>query len=182
MIKVKNTFAIFLIVSIIILLSCSGKNGSHDFDGHGQIDAHEINLSKTFKKLTYHPKEYVATETDTLMNNGFRVKIKYYSLMDHSIRKTNRLAINQESTVFYRQFQSDIMVYKDEQLIFQTTMNDKGSAHFEKDILQFVYLDELVSSKDQVVIKYAYHDITNNQFSDHRLYIKENGTIKTEKI
>lgn len=178
----KNLLAIFLIGSFIVLLSSSGKKGRQDFGGHGQIDAHEIILGKTFKKFTYHPKEYTATETDTIMNNGFRVNIKYYSLMDHFIRKTNRLAVNQESTVFYRQFQSDIMVYKDEQLIFQTTLNDKGSAHFEKDILQFVSLDELVSNKDQVVIKYAYHDIANNQFSDHRLYIKENGTTKTEKI
>ncbi len=180
----KNILTIFLTSFTLILLSCSGKNDRQDFKPdsyNGQIDINEINLKKRFKQFKYHPREYVEIVTDTIMNNGFRVKIKYYSLMDHSIKKSNSLTTKQEPIVFHRQFQSDIVVYKDERLVFQTTLNDKESIHFEKDILQFVSLDEMISNKEQVVINYGYHDISNNKFSDLRLYIKENGSVTTEK-
>lgn len=96
----------FIILSI---LSCNGNKTKSD-TLKASVEKFKDSLG-TLENITYFPETYSETETDTILSNGFRVKIKTFTDMKHSVLNT----FKQDSIVYkhyYRELASQIVIKK----------------------------------------------------------------------
>ncbi|NER18850.1 hypothetical protein [Spongiivirga citrea] len=169
----KNIAAITIVLIGLFFIMNDGKK-EVIANEHKQLDADPIKLNQAFKKVRFLPKEYTESVTDTTLANGYHITIKYKSLMDRSIVKKD-LIINGGNETYYRKFTSSIKVLKD----------DDQLVHFElpivktnrSKILQYVWLDELASSEEKLVIQYAMYDPIADRYTDHQIYIDLEGKL-----
>jgi len=137
-----------------------------------QLDAREIKAEHLFKKVHFLPKEYTEIVTDTTLASGYHVTIKYASLMTKSVVKKD-LLINGGQETYYRKFASNITILKNNSLFFEIELPFKKLNSNE--ILQYVWLDEMESTDEKLIIKYAMYDPSTDEFKDYQLHIDEQG-------
>ncbi|EGV42023.1 hypothetical protein BZARG_2651 [Bizionia argentinensis JUB59] len=116
----KYRSLIFLIGCTIIFAGCDGRNRLHKTP---KEVLQESKLLDSFSENTnYIPEEYTEIETDTILNNGFRVHIKTFSDMENSFLELTETESVNEKTRF-REFKSDVTVFKDDAEIFHKTID-----------------------------------------------------------
>lgn len=102
-------------------------------------------LDSFSENIKFIPEEYAEIVTDTTLSNGFRVHIKTFTDMDKSIVNT----IKNNNILFknyYREIVSEVIVYKNDKLIFNKKIDNrflstKGSQYLNNEIV----VDELKS-------------------------------------
>lgn len=101
---------LLLTVIILSILSCNGNKTKSD-TLKASVEKFKDSL-ETLEEIKYFPENYSETETDTLLSNGFRVKVKTYTDMKHSVLNT----FKQDSIVYkhyYRELISQVVIKKD---------------------------------------------------------------------
>jgi hypothetical protein len=176
------------IVTIIVFTSCEGRKTSHE----ALLESIEkYDKEVTVEKSLYIPEFYSEREVDTLISNGFRVKIKTYSDMNNSVVFTKiKDTINYRT--HYRNFKFDILVKKDGKIVYQESFDkEKVNKEFgyksdldsnsliykfnELAILKSVQLETDNYSNDAINISIAYA-IPNRDFIDwHKFRIDKKG-------
>lgn len=116
----NKLFPLLLLISIIFI-GCDGRERAKQTNAEV---LKEHNLLDSFSKHTeYIPREYTEVVTDTILSNGYKVKVKTYSDMETSIPKRfTKESISHH--ILYREFVSEVSVFKDDQLVFNETIND----------------------------------------------------------
>ncbi len=115
---------IILIVCIIAIgfSSCSGRTT--------KSESLKEAISKFKDTITpieiveYFPKTYSEVQTDTILSNGFCIKVKTYSDMRHTVSHTTKSDAFTIKMDIYRKWISDIEVKKDGIVVFAETIND----------------------------------------------------------
>lgn len=74
--------------------------------------------------VEYIPKVYSEVKTDTILSNGFVVKIKNYTDMQNSVSHNYQVDSITTRTDIYRKWISEVSVEKDGKLIFNKIIND----------------------------------------------------------
>ncbi len=74
--------------------------------------------------VEYIPKVYSEVKTDTILSNGFVVKIKNYTDMQNSVSHKYQADSITSRTNIYRNWISEVTVEKDGKLIFNKIIND----------------------------------------------------------
>lgn len=152
----KKLLLLTLILTFTIFASCDGKDRAR-LSLEEKIENKDL-PSSFFEKTEYFPKEYTEIETDTILNNGYRVNIKTFSDMNNSyIKEFVKDTINYKH--HYRDFLSSITIWKDDKEIFFNTI-DKD--FFEKKIsgrrtlndmtFHNVWLDEQTSTYNNAIV------------------------------
>ena len=152
----KKLTLISLLLAITIFASCDGKDRAR-LTLEEKITNNEVPKS-FFEKTAYFPKEYTEVETDTILNNGYRVHIKTFSDMNNSyVKEFDKDTIKYKH--HYRDFLSSITVWKDDKEIFFNTIDKeffekKVSTDSDLNNMTFhnVWLDEQTSTYDNAVI------------------------------
>ncbi|WP_452597163.1 hypothetical protein [Pontimicrobium sp. MEBiC01747] len=110
-----------LLLIAIVCISCDGRDRAK-LSNAEVLKQH--NLLESFSKHTeFIPKHYTEVVTDTILSNGYKVKIKTFSDMTNSITKQ----LKKESithNIQYREFISEVSIFKDEKLVFNETIDD----------------------------------------------------------
>ena len=110
-----------LLLLIIGFTSCEGRKTS-TVALKESVEDFKKNVSIEVK--VYEPESYMEQEVDTLLSNGFRVKIKTKSDMANSVLFTKiKDTINYQT--YYRNFKFRIVVEKDGNLIFDQNFDKK---------------------------------------------------------
>jgi len=127
-----------LLLACIIFISCDGRNRTK----HSNAEVlKQHNLLESFSKhKEYIPKQYTEVVTDTILSNGYKVKIKTFSDMNNSITKQ----LKKESVthnIQYRKFISEVYIFKDDKLVFNETIDD---SFLEKHIPNISSLNESI--------------------------------------
>ena len=109
----KHFFGLLLILAISFT-SCDGKKTKKQALSES---IEEFKKTVNFETNVYIPESYMEREVDTLLSNGYRVKIKSYSDMTNSVRFSKiKDTINYQT--HYRNFKFEVNVTKDEKLIY----------------------------------------------------------------
>lgn len=109
----KHFFGLLLILAISFT-SCDGKKTKNQALSES---IEEFKKTVNFETNVYIPESYMEREVDTLLSNGYRVKIKSYSDMTNSVRFSKiKDTINYQT--HYRNFKFEVNVTKDEKLIY----------------------------------------------------------------
>ncbi len=183
----RKLFGLLLLL-ILGFTGCEGRKTSQ------QALSESIEEFKTKVDLETHvyiPEAYMEHEVDSTLSNGFRVKIKTYSDMEHSVHFSKiKDTINYQT--HYRNFKFDICVEKEGQLIYKETFDKlkvNTTLGYREDfsrtsslynfntlaVLKSISLDEENSLKNTVNINLMYAIPETDRFAIHNLSIQEDG-------
>jgi hypothetical protein len=153
-----------LIYILVIILACVSCNG-----GKTKTDALKTSVEKfkdsigTLEIEKYIPETYSETITDTILSNGFKVKIKTFTDMNQNVVNE----FKQDSITFkqlYREFNAQIRIHKDNKEVINFLVNKNfivqndpsynlNKELYDEIIIQNVWLSEYNSTlKDKVIL------------------------------
>jgi hypothetical protein len=190
----KNLLGLFLIL-VIALTSCEGRKTQSQALSE---DIEEFKKEITFEVAIYKPETYMEREVDTLLHNGYSVKIKTYADMDNTVLFTKiKDTINYQT--HYRNFKFDILVEKDGQSIYQAhfdkkkintllefdseTKSSNTNHDFENlGILKSIDVNNELPLSDSVKIDIMYAVPETDKMALHSLSIDNKGLLKVERV
>ena len=144
----KNILFIVTFV-IIACLSCDGKDRVHL--SNAQILKEHKLLDSFSEDIKYFPEKYTEVAIDTILSNGFTVKIKTYADMENSILKTYK-EDNIIHKKYYRNINSDIQIKNNNEIIYQATVNNAFLAdRIKMNIQGFVISNITISEKSMLL-------------------------------
>ena len=183
----KNLLGLFLIIAVIST-SCDGRKSQSEALTES---IKEFSKKVTLQKDVYKPNDYIERQTDTLLSNGFRVKIKAYTDLNNSVVFTHiKDTINYNT--YYRNFKIDISVSKNNKVIFNESIDKQKAIKFfnyKSTLLldsEFYNFDKLAVLKsvevnadpvntNVVAIEFLYAIPESERFAYHTLIIDETG-------
>lgn len=190
----KKLLGLFLLL-IIAFTSCEGRKTQSQALSE---DIEEFKKEVTLEIAVYKPENYMEREVDTLLHNGYRVKIKTYSDMDNTVLFTKiKDTINYQT--HYRNFKFDIQVEKDGKLLYNESF-DKKKAHslfrdytptksINKDtdfdklaILKSIEVSGNSSFSDRIKIDILYAIPETDKMTLHSLSIDNKGLLEVKRI
>ncbi len=177
-------FSVIAILLILCMVSCDGK--------HRALESHVEKLERSnlsisfFEQDIYVPEKYTASITDTILSSGLKVNVKYYAVMDKLI--TVRTNDNPNVNTHYRVFESQINVFKNNELLFddildKSDFSDAKDTEFWKNaILQYVWLDELGSTALRIRINCSFLAPSTNTYKSYSVYFNNKGTREIQLV
>ncbi len=178
--------AIIAILLAICFTSCDGR----DRASKSNIENfEESKLSNTFIDNTiYIPQQHIETVTDTILSSKLRVKVRYYSLLDKTLSIESNSSKNKTIKKHYRQFESQITVFKKNKILFTSVLNisdfiKRDNPEFcNNAILQFVWLDEFKSNEEEIQINCSFLVPNTKAYKTYKIFFNVFGDKRIELI
>ena len=185
-----NRLHILILVIIIAFISCDGRDRAY-LTNEDILQENKL-LDSFSENIQYIPEAYSEAITDTILSNGFRVKIKTYTDLNKNVSLTN-IKDSITYTKHYRNYKFDVLIEKENKVIYQkffdkNVINNemklfksdltKDSPYFNFDklaVLKSIEIDDEPSLKEMVVINLMYIIPNTKRFSTHSLMVNENG-------
>jgi len=177
-------FSLIAVLLILCFVSCDGK--------HRALETHNKKLNRSnlsesfFEQNVFVPERYTESVTDTILKSGIKVRVKYYAVMENTIAIKNNN--NSSIKTYYREFESQIHVFKNNKLHFADILNKsdfaehQNSEFWENAILQYVWLDDLESTENRIQINCSFLVPTTNAFRSYKVYFNNLGNREIELI
>lgn len=136
-------YSILIITIIITLFSCDGRYNTKK-QPVDRVAAKELLMSFT-ENVKYFPEGYTEFTNDTILSNGYTVKIKNYSDMENNVLQTFKRSTTTNKH-YFREVITEVEVYKNNKQIFKHVLDDAFLSLSNTDyVLNQVYIDEIKS-------------------------------------
>lgn len=178
-----------LLILPIIIAFCSCESRQTKNDLLQKSISKYKNDFKLIEVKNYYPKAYNEIITDTLLSNGYRVKIKTFTDMNNAVSVVSKTSTIYQ-TDYYRQVTSEVVVFKNNKLIFNKSFNsnflkqhifeNKNSNNF---INNYVYVDEAASINSNKLVLIASQISPKSNIKDiYKIEIDETGLFTLNKL
>jgi len=174
-----------LLVFILIFASCDGKDRSR-YTHQEKLEKSKLSES-FFEQVKYKPELYSEVKTDTILSNGFHIKLKVYSDMNaYVLRESKKDTINYKH--YYRIFKGELIItLKNKEIINQTIdkslfSNNTNSDFWKAAILGNISLNYERSNDDEISLSAFYRVPETRQYKDFNIIINSNGKIRIEEL
>lgn len=188
MFSFKKHLPLLFLLLVIALSSCDGRDKKHRTT---QQDLIENKALDTFSDVvTYFPEKYTQVVTDTILSNGFEVKINTSTDMKNSILNAFKVDTTNHKH-YYRDLISKIEVSKNGQIIlsevigkpfflkFDNTLED----YFKISNLTGVWLDEKSAlTKDEIFIYILFNKPETDYSYLYKMIINKHGEYSIIEI
>ena len=182
----KQFIFLLVIATIgIVSISCNGRD--RVFKTNTEVLIENKLLDSFSENITYVPETYTEVATDTILYNGFHVKLKTYTIMDKHIVNE----FKQDSIVYkkyYREFVTDVIVTKNDKEIFNERI-DKEFIHKHNNNLQLnkaiinVMVNQVSSVKNhRLVLSAMIKDIQNETITFCDILIDSEGNLVLKEV
>ncbi len=183
-----NKLLVLTLILATIFFNCNGIKTKQDV-----LQASVLKYKDSLGNIeitTYFPKEYHEVETDTLLSNGFRIKIKNFTDMEHEVLHLSK----QDSIIYkhyYRHVISEIDVYKNSSKIFSKTIdkpfllkhNEALKDYLNTANLSNVWLNENHAlSKEKISIYIMFGKPETDDYFLNEMVIDSNGAYAVKQI
>lgn len=175
-------FVFLLVIATIGIVSISCDGRDRVFKTNTEVLIENKLLDSFSENITYVPETYTEVATDTILYNGFHVKLKTYTIMDKHIVNE----FKQDSIVYkkyYREFVTDVIVTKNDKEIFNERI-DKEFIHKHNNNLQLnkaiinVMVNQVSSVKNHgLVLSAMIKDIQNETIKFCDILIDSEGNL-----
>ena len=185
-----NKLFFLLFITILTLFNCDGRHRKH------KTNAEVLNENKLLdsfsENIQYLPATYSEVITDTILNSGFRVKIKTYTEMQDNV--LHEFIIDTIKYKFhYRNYTGKLNVFFKNSLILDETINksylnkNENKAFWDSAIMGGISIDEQNSTKNEVHISILYCIPESEICKDFKLIVDNKGNktlleLETELI
>ncbi len=190
----RTIFGLLLIL-IIGFTSCDGRKTQNQALSES---IEEFKKSASLEVNVYVPETYLELEVDTLLSNGYLVKIKTYSDMSDSVLFT-KIKDTTNYQTHYRNFKFNISVSKDDKLIYNESFDKKkvnkafnykanlvsGSKLYNFDklsVLKSIQVNDDPSYTNMVLIDIIYAIPETDRYASHTLFIDEKGKSNSVQV
>ena len=174
-----------LLMLILIFASCDGKDRSR-YTHQEKLEKSKLTGS-FFEQVQYIPQDFTEVVTDTILSNGYHIKLKVYSDMNTSVLKEFK-----KDTItykrYFRAFKGEIIITLNNEEIINKTLekiqfSNNTDADFWKDaVLGNVSLNYERSNDDEVFLNAFYRIPETNHYKDFNIVIASNGKIRIEEL
>jgi len=182
----KQFIFLLVIATIgIVSISCDGRD--RVFKTNTEVLIENKLLDSFSENITYVPETYTEVATDTILYNGFHVKLKTYTIMDKHIVNE----FKQDSIVYkkyYREFVTDVIVTMNDKEIFNERI-DKEFIHKHNNNLQLnkaiinVMVNQVSSVKNHgLVLSAMIKDIQNETITFCDILIDSEGNLVLKEV
>lgn len=182
----KQFIFLLVIATIgIVSISCDGRD--RVFKTNTEVLIENKLLDSFSENITYVPETYTEVATDTILYNGFHVKLKTYTIMDKHVVNE----FKQDSIVYkkyYREFATDVIVTKNDKEIFNERI-DKEFIHKHNNNLQLnkaiinVMVNQVSSVKNHgLVLSAMIKDIQNETIKFCDILIDSEGNLVLKEV
>ncbi|WP_040254595.1 hypothetical protein [Psychroserpens mesophilus] len=170
-----------LVFAALAILSCNRPESSRE-----NLQKSISEFSKKHAELnivaSYYPKEYTEVNTDSIIANTFRVRIKNYSKMDSHILVDSETNETKTKINYHRVFESEIKIALASKPLFSTTINAndfKDLSHPEfwnNATLEHVWVNQEASSDTELHLSISIINPKNNTYKLYELVVDHRGS------
>ncbi len=181
----RNLYVLFFVL-FIALMSCDGRDRKY------KTNADVLKANKLFdsfsEQVKYMPEQPTEVFTDTILSTGFQVKIKYYALENDVISKTSTTPNDHNKTVYFKNFEAQFQVSKNNNLLIRDFINKKMFTKFESHafwaaaVMQFVWVDYENSTEEFLTLNTSFHIPETKVYKDFSIVVNKFGKIKIRQI
>ncbi len=181
----NSKLLVLIFVSTVSLISCDGRD--RKYKTNAEVLQENNLLNKFSKQIKFTPNNPVTIDTDTILSNGFNVKINYRSIENNAFYEVSKKEKDSIIKMNYKNFEADIIVFKDDTPINQTTINKLLFAEFEsvsfwnRAIMQYVWVDQNKSNDDVLYLNTSFNIPETETYKDFIVTIDKNGSIGIEQ-
>lgn len=183
----KKVFGLLLLL-IIGFTSCEGRRNSSQALSES---IEEFRKTATIEVDVFVPETYLEQEVDTILSNGYRVRIKTFIDEDNNVLFSKiKDTINYQT--YYRNYKFNISVIKNGKLIYNETFNKKRvnkdfnynealksdallADFYKLAVLKSIQVNHDPSLKNKVGIDILYSIPESERYASHTLLIDEKG-------
>lgn len=170
---------------IISLASCDGRKNRNDALKES-VTKFKDSIKPT-EIIKYFPEVYEEIETDTILNNGFRVKVKTFTDMEQNV--LNEFVIDTiHYKYYYRNYTNKLEIFYKDKLIIDEYINksnftkDEDTLFWNDAILGGFSLEDININLDKVYIN-AFFCLVESEFcKEYKISIDKEGNKTTEEI
>lgn len=175
-------FLILLFFCSFAFISCDGRNKAH-MSNIEVLKEHKL-LDSFSEKTEYIPEKYTETITDTILSNGFKIKIKKHLDMNNAVLKKYKVdsVIHKQ---FYREFIFDVNIEFNSIALFNNTIDkkyllDRIKVNRNNTIIKDIFIDPkcVLSPKSELYLVIIIYDIITKENTLHQFIINNKGDHK----
>lgn len=177
-----------LVIAILVSLSFFSCDGRYRrLQTNSEIFAESDFKSDLKKQIHFVPKQPVIIETDTILANGFNVKINYHSLNDDYSQSKTAYPNDKDKTTYYSNFEAAISVYKNNEYCNEFILNKSFFHDFEsplfleKAIMQYVWVDFTSSTNQTLRLNTTFNIPDTEIYKDFIIEISNLGAINIRR-
>ncbi|MEO8933700.1 MAG: hypothetical protein ABI295_05285 [Xanthomarina sp.] len=177
---------ILLLVFIgITSVSCDGRDRTYKTN-YETLKQGKL-LNSFSEKISYIPETYTEIISDTILSNGFRIKMKTYSNMEQSVlNEFKQDALKHK--VYYREFVSEVIITKNSIEIFNKTIDKLFLDRLKNDLqlnnaIVKLRLDQSYSiASNTIVLSVMIEKIDDKKITFCDLIIDSEGAYKLKEV
>lgn len=169
-------------------MSCDGRD--RKFKTNVEVLKENKLLDSFSEQIKYSPETYSEVLTDTILSNGYRVKIKTFSDMSNSF--LNEYVVNTISHKYYfRKLISEVYIEKDKTIIFNKIIDNSflekksiyNNINLGSSILNLLEVDQIKSIESNKVVLIASMSMpVKNDSTIFNIVIDNDGNCELKKI
>lgn len=182
----KN-FILILVLIAISFTSCDGRKSKSESLKEAVKEFNDT--IGPIEVIKYFPETYAETLTDTILSNGFKIKIKAFTDMTSNYLNefTKDTILNK---YYYRNYIADVIVYKNETEVFNKRINNSFFINYDESftsllkdkVLNGFWINEkYVQSNNNIIIDFLFCKPETQSCIYFELYIDEKGDYKIIK-
>ncbi|MCX7549424.1 hypothetical protein [Xanthomarina sp. F2636L] len=179
----KYIFTLVLMCIGIASVSCDGRY--RVYKSNTDILIENKLLDSFSENITYIPESYTEVVTDTILSNGFHIKMKTYSNMEKSVLyEFKQDTINFKE--YHREFISEVIITKNSKEVFNKIVDKQffeitENLHLKNSIVKLM-VDESSSVKNNSMILSAMIQTTDSKkIRFYDIIIDAEGTYKLKE-
>lgn len=176
---------LILLLTTIVFISCDGRD--RKYKSNAEV-LHENNLLNSFsEKIEFIPKHHVQIVTDTILSNGFQVKLKYNSIENNAIVKLKKIKKDTVSQIHYKNFEAKLQVIKSGKIITENVIDKTFFSQYETNafwknaIMQYVWIDYTASTDHAIYLNTSFNIPETNIYKDFIIEIDKYGSIQIKE-
>lgn len=180
----NKLFTLFILI-IIVLLNCDGRDRKHKTNE--EVLKENKLLDSFSESIKYIPEVYTEENTDTILSNGFRVKIKTYTEMQDNV--FNEFIIDSiKYKFYYRNYTGKLDVFYNNASILKETIDksylnkNEDKAFWDDAIMAGISLDEHNSTKKEVFISVLYCIPESETCKEFNIIVDKEGNTTLEEL
>lgn len=184
----RNILILLTLISVAFI-SCDGRK-THSESLQEAVEAFKDSVGP-IEVIKYFPEDYAENVTDTILSNGFRVKIKTYTDMENSYLD----AFEGEGTIYkhyYRNYKTDIVILKNDKEVLITTVgndfmmknNPSLDESFKEEMMMSgVWIDQSKSNNHaNVVLDFSFCKPETDFCYHYEMTVENNGDYHIKEI
>ncbi|MFI1773638.1 hypothetical protein [Thalassobellus citreus] len=180
----RNLFVLIFVLTIT-LFNCNNRKTKSEALKESVTKFKDSISPIEIKK--YFPEAYTEVETDTILNNGFHVKIKTFTDMKQNVLNAFTIdSINYK--YYYRNYINKLEIFYNNKLIIDEYFNkssfskDEDTLFWKNALLGGFTLDDTNIDSDKVSIIAFYCPIESEDCKEYKITIDKEGNKTTEDI